>query len=79
MKDVWKEPSREQHAQCALASLDIIETVNRLIREGMDPRVVIAAIGSATANTITSVWGATAVAPWFDQQAKMVRDLQQPN
>lgn len=66
----------EQHDQCAIAAHDIIETINRLIREGIDERIVIAAIGSATADTITSVYGAHQVAPWFDKQAAMVRELQ---
>lgn len=72
-------PTHEQQAHAQLAEHDIVETINRLLREGIDPIVVIAAIGAATADTITSVFGATAVAPWFEKQGEIMRGLQRPN
>jgi hypothetical protein len=78
MADKWAMPTPQQNAAASLAQGDLVELINRLIREGNDPRVVIAALGSATADTITCVFGPTAVAPWFEKQAQVVRDLQRP-
>ncbi len=79
MPDVWKDPTPEQEAHAAIVAHDIVEIVNRLIREGIDPRVVIAGLGSATADTLTCVFGPTSVAPWFEGQGEMVRRLQRGN
>lgn len=69
----------EQQSQAAIATHDIIETVNRLLREGIHPELVIAGIAAAASDTITSVYGAGVLARWFDSQATLVRQLQQPN
>jgi hypothetical protein len=75
MADVWKEPSEQEQQLANLAANDILEVVNRLVKEGIDPRVVIAAMGSATCDTITSIFRITAASPWFLQQAIMVNQL----
>lgn len=69
-------PTPEQQAQSALAAHDIIEVVNRLLREGIHPELVIAAIASAAVDTITTIYGAEVLARWFDTQAALVRKLQ---
>lgn len=74
MTDVWKVPTAQQRAQAELVQQDLIEEINRLIREGIDYRVVLAGVGSATADLIASTLGAAAVAPWHDMQAKLVRE-----
>lgn len=79
MADKWIEPSPVQQTHARLAQLDLVETVNRLIRDGMDSRVVLSALGAATADVITCTFGATAVVPWFEMQAKVARDLQRPS
>ena len=76
MTDKWKAQTSEQHEQATLVANELVEVINRAIREGIDPRVVIAGIGSAITDTITCVFGATAVVPWFEGQAKLLRDMQ---
>lgn len=65
-------PTPEQEAHATLAHHEIVETVNRLITEGMDCRVVLAGIGAAAADLITTKYGNQAVAPWFEKQAEMI-------
>lgn len=78
MADTWIDPTPEQEAQAERAKLALIETINAEIRTGTDPRVVLLALGNAACDMLTSVFGATAVAPWFDRQAEVVRQLQGP-
>lgn len=78
MTDKWIEPNAEQQAQALIAHHEIIETMNRLIREGFDARIVMAGVGAATSDLITTQFGNTAVAPWFEKQAQMVRDVTGP-
>lgn len=66
-------PTAEQREQAVLAQHEIVETINRLIREGIDYRVVLAGVGSAAADFITCTVGRSAIAPWHDMQAKIVR------
>ena len=73
---MWITPTKLQDAQITLAQHDIVEMLNRLGREGMDPRIVLAGLAAATAGLLVSVFGSTAVAPWFEGQALIVRDLQ---
>ena len=76
MTDVWKQTNTAEREQATLVANEIVEVINRAIREGIDRRVVIAGIGSALTDTITCVFGASAVVPWFEGQAKLLRDLQ---
>ena len=78
MADTWIDPTPEQEAQAALAKVALIATINAQIRTGTDPRVVLHALGTTACDMLTSVFGATAVAPWFDRQAEVVRQLQGP-
>ena len=71
----WKEPSPQEKALADLARNDLVEVVNRLVREGMDPRIVIAGIGATAADAITCVFGNSAVAPWFERQGAMMREV----
>lgn len=78
MADRWIEPTAEQNEQALLVQGDIVALVNRLLKEGNDARIVMAGMGAATADLITCTFGPTAVAPWFQKQADMVRELQRP-
>ena len=73
------EPTAEQLEQARLAANEMLETINRLILEGMTPNVVLSGLANAAADAITSVWGNKHVAPWFDGMAENARELLRPN
>lgn len=75
MADKWTDPTPRQNKQAERVQTEVVDLVNCLIREGIDPRVVIAGLGAATADTLTSVFGNTAVLPWFERQAAIARDV----
>lgn len=79
MTDRWITPNAEQRTHAELVQQDIIELLNRLIREGIDPRVILAGIASASCDMLTNVFGQSSVVPWFEMQAKIARDLTKPN
>ena len=70
-------PTDEQCSQATIVQHDLLETINRLIIEGVDRRVIMAGVAAATADLITSSFGADFVAPWFDRQALLTREMQQ--
>lgn len=67
------QPQPEHKALADLAHHDLLETVNRLLREGMDWRVVLAALGSATSDLVTTKAGLHAVPLWFRAQANFIQ------
>ena len=69
------QPTQEQQDQALLVQMEIAEAVNRMSREGFDPRVLIAGMAAATADTVTTFFGNEAVAPWFAKQAEMVGEI----
>jgi hypothetical protein len=75
MADRWVELSPEQSEQAVIVQNELIECVNGLAREGIDPRIILAGIASASADLLTNVFGNTAVVPWFEGQAHMARQL----
>lgn len=72
-------PTKEQQDHCERVSKALISEINLAHREGAGPAILLAAIGSAAADAITCLAGPEAVAPWFEAQAKLVRELQRPN
>jgi hypothetical protein len=70
-----KTPTVEQVEQCRLAEQDIIEVINRLQTEGMDLRVIMAAIGTATVKVLTPAWGEAAAFIWFARQSAMAMPI----
>lgn len=72
----WDLPSKQQQDQCLEVSKAMTREANLQIREGVDAPVLIAGMGSAVADTIASLIGPHAVAPWFEKQAAMIRELQ---
>jgi hypothetical protein len=68
-------PTPEQIEQCRLAEQDMIELIGRLQAEGMDLRILMAAIGTATATVMLKVWGGPAVPAWFAEQLAMTMHL----
>lgn len=75
MADKWIFSTDEQEQQALLVQHDVLETINRLGREGIDPRLIMAGLAAATSDLLTSTFGNTAVAPWFDGQAAVAREL----
>lgn len=65
------QPHHKTHAD--LAHHDLLETVNRLLREGMDWRVVLAALGSTTSDLVVTKAGLHAVPLWFRAQANLIQ------
>lgn len=65
------EPTVEQAEQCAIVQQELVETINRLLDEGIDKRVVMAALGAATAASIQAFYGPQEVPGWFAKQAAM--------
>jgi len=68
-------PTAEQVEQCRLAEQDLIELISRLQAEGMDLRIIMAAIGTATASVMLNAWGGDAVPTWFARQSAMTMHL----
>jgi hypothetical protein len=75
MNDQWREPTAEQQEQHNLARAEILEVVNRLIREGIDARVVLASLGSSSMDLITCTFGSHAVPGWFLTQHDITKAL----
>lgn len=72
-----REPTGEQLEHGRLVANEIIETFNRLMREGMAPNVILSGLATAAADAITSLHGAECVAPWFDGMAATARRLRE--
>ena len=75
MRQVWTEPTQEQQDQALLVQIEVIEALNRMRREGFDPRILIAGLAAAAADTVTTYFSNEAVAPWFAKQAEMVDEI----
>lgn len=71
------EPTAAQQQQAILAQHEFVELTNKLIKEGIAPQIVLVGLATAAADTITSVFGAEKVAPWFGRQSELVKTLQQ--
>lgn len=69
------QPTPEQHAHAVLVQNEIAEVLHRLSAEGIDTRVILAGLATATAAAVMTAWGPQAVPSWFDKQADMTRHL----
>lgn len=69
------EPTVEQAEHCSLVQHDILETIERLRMEGIDMRVVLAGLASATAASVLHTYGASEVSVWFAKQSVMTHHL----
>jgi len=65
------QPTEEQQAHAIIVQNQLLEHFGSLINEGIDVRIIMAGIGSATAAMIAGAYGPAAVAPWFEEQAGM--------
>ena len=57
------------------APAHIVDAINRLAKEGIDNRVIMAGLGAATADLVCSAYGMAAVAAWFESQAQIARGM----
>lgn len=64
-------PTPAQIEHCRLAEQDMLELIRRLQTEGMDLRIILAGIGTATAAVMFDAWGPEAPSIWFAQQSAM--------
>lgn len=69
------QPTAEQQAQAVLVQQEIAEVLHRLSAEGIDTRIILAGLSSATAAAVMTAWGPQAIPGWFDKQADMTRHL----
>lgn len=78
MTKQWNEitPTPEQVEQTKRVERALANELNLLAKEGVPVAVILTALGMTIANLITCQAEAAAVAPWFEQQAALVRDLQ---
>lgn len=70
------EPTSEQLLQAERVQKVICGEINLLAGEGICLAALLAGLGTAVADLITSQRGAEHVAPWFDRNAQLVRQLQ---
>ena len=76
------QPTPRQVAQTQKAEEAFRNEIGMLAREGIPAACVLTALGMAVAEFITSQAEADAVAPWFEKQAAMLREInynQKPN
>jgi hypothetical protein len=74
VRPVAVEPTPEQRAQSARAQAETVKLFRRLADEGIDPPMVLAGVGAATAAFIQVVYGPAEVPQWFARNAVMTRD-----
>ena len=72
-------PTEAEQDRCEKVQRAIIAELNLAEREGAQPAELLAGLASAAADAITCLAGPESVAPWFEKQAALVRDLQRSN
>lgn len=74
MADQWREPTADEARLAERVQHELIDAMNLLGREGIDPRIILAGAGSAVADLVASRFGMHAVPRWFATQAKITAD-----
>ncbi|WP_057884349.1 hypothetical protein [Tsuneonella troitsensis] len=74
----WNEkmPTAEQIEMTRRVETAIANEINLLAREGVPVACILTGLGLSIADLITCQAEASAVAPWFEKQAILVRTLQ---
>ncbi len=75
MTQYWKEPTQAEQDQALLVQNEMVELANRLRGEGLIPPIIIAGMGAAIADVLTTIYGNESVPPWFAKQAEMTDAL----
>ena len=73
------EPTRAQEDSAERVQRALIAEMNLAAREGAGNAELLAGAGAAIADLITCTAGPSAVAPWLERQAEIVRQLQRPS
>lgn len=72
-------PTPEQIEQTRRVEKALCNEINLLAREGVPLACILTGIATTVADLLTCQAGADAVAPWFENNGKMVRELQGPH
>lgn len=65
------DPTIEQADQCAIVQQEFVETINRLMAEGFDRRIISSGVGAAVAAMVGTFYGPAEVPKWFAKQSVM--------
>lgn len=78
MNNKWNmaQPTAEQIAMTKTVEVSLANEINLLAREGVPVACILTGLGLSIANLITCQAESSAIAPWFEKQAKLVRELQ---
>ena len=68
-------PSQLQADQSVIAQHEFREVLDRIVREGIDYRAILAGAGAAIAGSIVDCTDAQSVPRWFAIQAKLAADF----
>ena len=81
MTDRWhlQEPTPEEVDQTKRVERALCNEINLLAREGIPLPCILTGIAMTAADFLTCQAGIEAVAPWFERNAKLVRQMQAPN
>jgi hypothetical protein len=80
MTNTWNEqnPTPEQIEQTKRVETALCNELNLLSREGIPAACILSGLGLTIADLLTHKGDSSAVAPWFEAQAHMIRRLQEP-
>ncbi len=70
------EPTDEQVAMTQRVEKAICNELNLLSREGVPVACILTGLGISIADLLTCQSGPASVAPWFEAQGQMIRELQ---
>lgn len=79
MTDSHIKPTDEQWEQSGLVQVEILEVIERLMREGIDWRIVLTGATSALANVVMAKAGPAEVCPFFARTAAQTLHLSGSN
>lgn len=81
MADTWHEqqPTAQQLEQTKRVEKALCNELNLLAREGIPAACILSGLGITIADLLTHNGDSSAVAPWFEAQARMIRRLQGPS
>ena len=68
-------PTRSQIDQAAIVHHEIVDAIERLVKEGFDYRIILTGAGSAIADTIMRTVGPARVPEWFALQSALTMHL----
>lgn len=73
MAGKWSEPTEVERQMVNHVSIEFVELMNRLDKEGISTGVILMGASSAIADAITSIHSPTDVPEFFSKQADLAR------